>query len=74
MSESNERYNVFTRTWWRNAGANEHGWPKGLVPCPGKKHYLARNVDYTEARAICERYNSTHNPGRYSRKAEFESL
>lgn len=62
-------YNVFTRTWWKHNPA----WPKGLEPCPGKRRYLARGVSYERARELCQQYNSTHNPGRLSKKAEFES-
>lgn len=61
-------YDVFTRTWWRN----NPSWPKGLEPCPGRKTYLRKHVTWEDARAICEQYNSTHKPGRLSRKAEFE--
>jgi len=65
-------YRVFTRTWWRKADEHEHGlWPDNLVPCPGRKTTLAKRVSREEALAICERYNSTHKPGRLSRKAEF---
>lgn len=62
-------YDVFVRTWWRKNPA----WPNGLEPCPGRKRYLARRVTWAEARRMCEEYNTTHNPGRLSRKAEFEA-
>lgn len=61
-------YNVFTRTWWKR----NPSWPSGREPGAGRKTYLARRVSYSEARAICERYNTTHDPGFLSRKAEFE--
>lgn len=59
-------YDVFIRCWWR-IDAN------GVrVPHPGaRKTYLARHVTYSDARGMCEGYNSTHKPGRLSRKAEF---
>lgn len=62
-------YRVFTRTWWiRNPG-----WPGGREPGAGRKHTLARRVETEEeARAICQRYNDTHDPGFLSRKAEYE--
>lgn len=63
-----DRYAVFHRTWWRN----NPDWPNGLEPCPGRRTYLARNVSYTTARAMCDDWNSTHTPGRLSRKAEFQ--
>lgn len=46
---------------------------KGLMPGPGRKRYLARGVSYDRARQLCDEYNSTHKPGRYSLKAEFTS-
>jgi hypothetical protein len=62
-------YDVFVRTWWKENPA----WPNGLEPCPGRKHYLAKGVSYERARELCQQYNSTHKPGRLSRKAEFAS-
>ena len=61
-------YNVFHRTWW----VEKSGWPGGLEPGAGKKTYLARHVTYADAREIQRQYNDTHEPGRLSRKAEFE--
>ena len=60
-------YTVFVRNWWRY----EPG--KGLVPNPrARKHTIQKGVKTEEeAQAICKRYNSTHNPGRLSRKAEY---
>jgi len=61
-------YDVFVRTWWQE----NKGWPNGLEPCPGDKHYIARHVTRDNALKICEEYNSTHEPGQLSKKAEFE--
>jgi len=62
-------FRVFTRTWWRRNSA----WPGGREPGAGRKHTLARRVETEEeARAICKRYNDTHDPGFLSRKAEYE--
>jgi hypothetical protein len=61
-------YDVFVRTWWRL----NPSWPDGLEPCPGKKRYIARHVTREDALGVCEQYNSTHEPGRLSKKAEFE--
>lgn len=61
-------FNVFVRNWWKE---NEN-YPNGLEPCAGKKTYKKRNVSESEAKLYCKEYNATHNPGRYSRKAEFE--
>ena len=63
-------YRVFKRTWWRN----NPSWPNGLEPCPGRKTTLVKSVEtQEEARRICKQYNETHEPGRLSMKAEFES-
>ena len=62
-------YKVFTRTWWRD----NPSWPNGLEPCPGRKYTLGLVNTIDEAKAMCKKYNVTHNPGRLSRKAEFEA-
>jgi len=61
-------YNVFHRTWWTRNPA----WPGGKEPGAGKRHYIRKHVTYADARAICQQYNSTHEPGFLSDKAEFE--
>ena len=61
------RYTVFTRTWWRNYPS----WPRGLEPCAGRRYIHERNLTYEQALRYCEQWNSTHKPGRLSRKAEF---
>lgn len=62
-------YRVFTRTWWRENPA----WPNGLEPCAGRKTTLAKRLATAEdALEITVQYNSTHPPGRLSRKAEYE--
>jgi hypothetical protein len=62
-------YHVFTRTWWRHNPA----YPNGREPGAGRKTTLRRNVaTEAEARAICQQYNATHNPGPLSRKAEYQ--
>ena len=60
-------YQVFVRNWWKD----NPSWPNGLEPCPGKKHLLDTVSTEEEARERCREYNDSHNPGRYSRKAEF---
>lgn len=62
------RYRVFTRTWWKRNPA----WPSGLEPCPGRKRVLRRGLTLEEARKMCQEWNSSHKPGKLSRKAEFE--
>lgn len=62
-------YNVFVRTWW----INNPSWPDGREPGAGKKRYIRKHVTEADAQAICREYNATHNPGRLSKKAEYES-
>lgn len=62
-------FSVFVRAWWKENPA----WPNGLEPEPrADREYLARGVTEEEAMALCKEYNTTHNPGRLSVKAEFE--
>ena len=62
-------FRTFTRTWWRINPT----WPNGLEPWPGRKYTHHKNIkSEREAREICEQWNSTHNPGRLSRKMEYE--
>ncbi len=62
-------YDVFIRRWYR---ANPK-YPGGLEPHLGRKTFLAHNVTREEALRLCEQYNSTHNPGKFQLKAEFQS-
>lgn len=55
------KYKVFIRTWYDAKGN----------PCAGRKTHLAWAYSEEEARKICHNYNSTHNPGKRSRKAEY---
>lgn len=60
-----ESYACFVRNWWK--------WEGGLrVPGPGRRKYIARRCTFAEARAVCDAYNDTHEPGPLSRKAELE--
>ena len=65
--EEETRYDVFVRDWWR---IDEHGQK---VPGPGEMQYLARNVTYDVACAMCKDWNDRHDPGPLSRMAEFIS-
>ena len=67
------KYRVFTRTWWKPA--TSPGWPGGREPQPGKKSYRNHpaGLDFAQAKDYCQIWNTNHNPGRWSRKAEFES-
>lgn len=62
-------FNVFHRTWWKKNPAR----PDGREPGMGRKTYLAHRVTEEEARAICEQWNATHDPGHLSRMAEYEN-
>lgn len=64
-----KNYTIFTRTWWRNNPA----CPNGLEPNAGRKTTIAHAETEEEARAICQRWNAAHDPGRLSRKAEYSS-
>lgn len=78
-----ESYRVFVRNWWRYAEPGEAGTEGGklglptsrkVVPDPGaRKTTLATGCTWAEARALCEEYAASHDPGPLSRKAEFES-
>ena len=63
-------YRIFTRTWWRN----NPEWPDGLEPCPGRKYTIGRAETLEEARALAQAWNAKHEPGRLSKKAEFEEV
>lgn len=66
-------YNVFVRDWWKYSRAQCR--PRTLVPHPtARKTYLAHNVSEAEALRLCREYNSTHDPGLFSRKAEYERV
>jgi len=61
-------FNVFVRNWWKH----NPEWPDGLEPCPGRKTYLAKGLTESEAQRMARHYNATHEPGKLSRKAEYE--
>ncbi len=63
-------YRVFIRSWWKENPA----WPNGLEPEAGEKTYLAKGIASEEqARELAMLWNATHEPGRLSLKAEYES-
>ncbi len=67
------RYAVFTRTWWRY----DSSYPNGLAPHPGpksRKGHPQNLTSYEAAQDYCRVWNANHTPGRFSRKAEFESV
>lgn len=61
-------YKVFVRNWWK-----DHPTKKGeLIPnSGGRKTTLRTCSTLKEAQQFCKEYNESHNPGKYSRKAEF---
>ena len=62
-------YRVFTRTWWKR----NPSWPGGREPGAGRRHVLRSRIPTeAEAREIRKAWNSTHEPGFLSRKAEYE--
>jgi len=62
---------VFTRTWW----TENPDWPNGLEPCQGEKNILRHMIhNESDAIRICQEWNATHDPGRYSKKAEYEQV
>ncbi len=64
-----KKYNVFTRRFWR---ANPN-WPGKLEPHMGRKTYLRNGISREDAVRVAQDYNSSHKPGKYSRKAEIEA-
>jgi len=64
-------YKVFIRNWWKWK-YNSNGEKCGKEPEPnGRRTHLAYADSEQEAREIAQKYNSEHNPGPLSRKAEF---
>lgn len=61
-------YHVFHRVWWRE----NKDWPNGLEPHLGRKTTIRKRVaTEAEAQQICREWNATHDPGKFSRKAEY---
>jgi hypothetical protein len=61
-------YKVFVRNWWKME--NGQRVPDGC----GRKTSVCTCSTIEEAREACEEYNSTHSPGKLSRKAEFMQI
>ncbi len=71
----NRRYRVFVRDWWKETTEPDfpNGYRDGLEPYPdAPKTTLGFFDTESEARARCQWYRESHEPGRYSRKAEYE--
>jgi hypothetical protein len=65
-------YRCFTRTFWKRT--TDPKWPNGLEPNLGKRTTIATAATEEEARSICKVYNSTHEPGKLSKKCEYERV
>jgi hypothetical protein len=63
-------FRTFTRAWWRENPA----WPNGREPHAGRRTYHGRYYNEDEARAACQEYNATHEPGPLSIKMEYEEV
>lgn len=71
--DDEQLFDVFHRNWWKEA--TRGGWPNNLEPDPhAERHPIAEGVTREEALELCAEYNSTHEPGRYADKAEFEKV
>jgi hypothetical protein len=53
---------------------NNPSWPNGLEPGAGPKTTIAKVRTEEEAQERCQEYNDSHDPGRLSRKAEYEEI
>jgi len=61
-------YKVFIRNWWQY---DRNG---NIVPDSSARKYTLDYVSSEEqARKLCAEYNTTHKPGKLSRKAEYTS-
>ena len=64
-----QKFKVFTRTWWK---VNKE-WPNGLEPHMGRKKVIGYASSFEQAKQMCDEFNNNNNPGKLSRKAEFEA-
>ncbi len=62
-------FKIFVRNWWKE----NPNWPGEIEPDPNaKKDYIDETDSEIQARKICNEWNFKHNPGKLSRKAEYE--
>ena len=66
----NGRFEVFHRTRWKRDPLHKSARIQGA----GKKTHICYAKSEAEARAVCEKWNSSHEPGFLSRKAEFKRV
>jgi len=67
MTKSSRAFEVFHRTWWQKDPSS----PDGRCPGVGRAIRIGWAATETEAREMCRKWNSTHNPGHLSDKAEY---
>ena len=67
MTKSSHAFEVFHRTWWQKDPSS----PDGRCPGVGRSIRIGWAATETEAREMCRKWNSTHNPGHLSDKAEY---
>ena len=60
-------YKTFIRNWYKKSASG------AIEPGPGRKSWGNSYYTEDEAREACSRYNSTHEPGKLSRKMEYTS-
>ena len=63
-------YRTFTRTWWKS----NPDYPDGREPHIGRKTIYTVWYNEQQAREECQEWNKTHNPGKLSRKMEYEEF
>ncbi len=63
-----ESYYVFTRNWW----TADPKAPGGRKPGAGPRRTIGKHLTREEAIEMCREYNTTHDPGPLSYKAEFD--
>jgi len=65
-------YHVFHRVRWKKA--TTPGWPGDREPYPAaSKHTIGYASDEESARRMCREWNNANDPGKYSRRAEYEA-
>lgn len=63
-----EKFKVTHSNWWRL----ENG--KLLPNYNRRKMLIGYTYSETDARQMCENWNKSHNPGKLSNKAEYQSI
>ena len=67
-------FTTFIRNWWKESTDKVNRWPDNLEPGPtARKQEMGTYQKEEDARQACQHYNSTHKPGRLSRKMEYTS-